>query len=620
MTDDAFTLAIQELRAGRLHEAQSLLQQALTAQPDRLEALEALANLCHRLGDMSGAEEMFRRAVAVASHMPHLHASLGAVLAAQDRLDDAAAALRQAVLIRPDDPQILVHLAVVLNKQGLHDQAIDAYRKAIALQPHFPEAYNNLGNVLRRAARRDEAAAAFQQALAQKPDFAEAQNNLAVLLRDAGRFEEAMAVSHAAITLRPSFPEAHYNLGLTLTMANRHADAVGPLRRAVELHPAYLEAHFALATALQNLHELDAALSAYRRCVELDPALTNARVEIGYLQFQQGRLEEAMATHRQTLDLHPNCAGARLALGMGSLLKGDFASGWPAYEARRQIESLGPRHPPLPRWTGDALGGRRILLHSEQGLGDVIHFVRYAALVRKRGGRVIVQSYKQLRRLLTGQLGIERFVSDTEPLPDCEVQCPLLSLPYVLGTTPETFPADVPYLSADPERVQQWYERVAAAPRGLRVGLVWAGGGKHRFDRERSLSLAQLAPLAQVKPVQFFSLQIGQPGGQVKAPPKGMEIHDHSDELLDLVDTAALIANMDLVICVDTAVAHLAGALGKPVWLLLQFLPDWRWMLDRADTWWYPTMRLFRQPAHGDWESAIQNLRRELASHVAKRG
>jgi tetratricopeptide (TPR) repeat protein len=619
-TDSAFALAVDRLNAGRLDDAESLLVEILSTDHDHLDALQTLAGLRYRRGDASGAEELFRRAVGIAPRLGHLHASLGAVLTAQGRLEEAADSLRLAMSLDSGNPQILVHLAVVLNQQGQQEQAVDTYRKAIALQPDFPDAYNNLGTLLMRLGCHEESAAALRQAVAQRPEFVEAHNNLSAVLRLTGSFEQAAAEAGIALRLRSNFAEAHFNRGAALSMVKRYADAASSLRRALELRTDYAEAWFALATVLERLFEPEAALSAYERCVELDPSNMLARVECGTLLFQLGRFEEAVAAHRRTLELCPDCVGARYGLGIALLLKGNFAEGWPLFEARRQMECFGPRHPPLPRWNGEPLEGRRILLHCDQGLGDVIQFARYAKLVQDRGGRVVFRAYDPLRRLLAEQPWIEQCIGDADPLPQCDLEYPLLSLAYLTGTTLETIPHDIPYLSAIPTLVEQWQQRVAgAAPTGLQVGLVWAGNRTHRLDRLRSLSLAQLAPLANVKHVTFFSMQVGESAVQAKNPPSGMRLHDFSNQLTDLAETAALIENLDLVISVDTSVAHLAGALGKPVWLLLPFVPDWRWLLEGSDSPWYPTMRLFRQSCERDWINVTQNVQAELVSLVADR-
>ena len=311
--------------------------------------------------------------------------------------------------------------------------------------------------------------------------------------------------------------------------------------------------------------------------------------------------------YRRALELRPGEPEVRVALASTFLLSGDFAQGFPLYEARWETPAgrAMARTFAQPLWDGSPLAGRRILLHAEQGLGDTIQFIRYVPLVKEMGGVVSVLCPPELRRLLTGQLGIEQIVTDLNALPAFDVHCPILSLPRVLRTTLHSIPARVPYLTVDPTMSRAWQQRLDAAPKGLKVGLVWAGSPKHRKDHQRSIPPEELAPLAAVGGVRFISLQ----KGDASSTRIGLNLVDWTAELTDLADTAALIANLDLVICVDTAVAHPAGACrAAPVWLLLPFAPDWRWMWDRADSPWYPTMRLFRQSSPGNWAGVIAGV------------
>jgi len=305
-------------------------------------------------------------------------------------------------------------------------------------------------------------------------------------------------------------------------------------------------------------------------------------------------------------------------LALALLVQGHFPEGWEEYEWRWKTKGLlSPRQLlPQPLWDGRPLAGRAILLHAEQGLGDTIQFIRYLPLVAQRGGRVIVECQPELQRLVQAMTPDIPVLARGQPLPDFAFQCPLLSLPKALGTTLATIPATVPYLHADAQNVQMWRDRLAGHGSALKVGLIWAGNPHHKNDRNRSVKLASLAPLAQVPGVQFYSLQKGAAAAQAKTPPPGMDLIDRTDDLQDFADTAAMIANLDLVIAVDTSVVHLAGALAKPVWTLLPYCPDWRWLLKRQDSPWYPTMRLFRQPEIGDWDSVIQQLAAALANRL----
>ncbi|OYV71168.1 MAG: hypothetical protein B7Z74_07275 [Deltaproteobacteria bacterium 21-66-5] len=426
---------------------------------------------------------------------------------------------------------------------------MSAYRKAVALQPDYAKAYCNLGNALREQDRFDEAIAALERAIALKADFAEAHSNLGAALRDAGRYDEAVAACRQALALRPKFPEAWSNLGSALHDAGLEDEAVEAYRQAIALKPDFAEAYTNLGTVLKDMGRLDGAVEAARRAVALKPDSPEAHYNLAFVLLRSG----------------------------------DFAEGWREYEWRWLFKDF-PAHrwsSSKPQWDGSPLAGRSILLYCEQGFGDILQFIRYVPLVAERGGRVIVMCPPELRRLLSSLTDIDRFVLFDEPLPEFDVQCPTMSLPLAFGTTPETIPASVPYLRAEAGDIERWRERLAREPAGPKVGLVWAGRSTHKNDHNRSLPLSLLAPLAAVPGIHFYSLQKGGPSSQAKNAPQGMRLVDWTDELHDFADTAALVTNLDLVIGVDTAVAHLTGALGKPVWLLAPHVSDWRWPAGR---------------------------------------
>jgi len=329
--------------------------------------------------------------------------------------------------------------------------------------------------------------------------------------------------------------------------------------------------------------------------------------------FAEGRQELAKA-----LDLQPGYAAIEANLGMMMLTLGEFEHGWKKYECREKVIPVSLDNHPSPRWDGSNLDGRRIIIQSEQGFGDTIQFVRYLPMVAARGGRVILQCPPQLQRLLSHLPHVERVIGQDEPLPEFEVRSRLLNLPGFFNSNLQTIPAEVPYLFPEASFVQRWRERLAAQPPGLKIGLSWAGSPDHPLDRQRSISLASLAGLAQVGGVQFYSLQKGSAGRQVENPPAGLSIVDWTADLVDFADTAALVSNLDLVISVDSAVAHLTGALGVPVWILVQFVADWRWLLDRSDSPWYPSAKLFRQSVRGDWSQPIAQLAAGLGAMISR--
>ncbi|MCH8036190.1 MAG: hypothetical protein IIC53_03595, partial [Proteobacteria bacterium] len=324
---------------------------------------------------------------------------------------------------------------------------------------------------------------------------------------------------------------------------------------------------------------------------------------------------EAVASFHKALDIEPDYADAHHNFSLTLLLQGDFPNGFEQYEWRRRTKMCPRRVFAQPEWDGGPFPGRTLLLHAEQGLGDTLHFIRYAPLVRDLGGRVVIECQKPLADLLGSVAGIDAIVPEGNPLPPFDLHTPLLSLPHLLGTTEATVPTAVPYLSPEPGAVEVWRHRVGRGEE-LKVGLVWAGSPGHKNDRNRSISLERLRPLLDVPGIRFFALQVGERASDIEAVGLQGLIDDISPDLNDFADTAAALSVLDLLISVDTAPAHLAGALGRPVWLLLPFVPDWRWMMDREDSPWYPTMRLFRQPMRSDWLSVIHRIGNELAALV----
>lgn len=418
----------------------------------------------------------------------------------------------------------------------------------------------------------------YRQALQVDPQDANAWCYLGMACHDQDRFDEAVAAYRRAIQLRPQFPVAFNNLGNTLRLQRR----------------------------------LDEALASFDHALRLKPDYVNAFKNKGTALVWEGRLEEALACYQQALQLAPDDAETHKNLGVIWLLQGNFDQGWPAYEWRWQTnETALPRYP-QPLWDGSSLDGRTILLTAEQGLGDTIHFIRYAAVLKERFRcRVLASCPKRLLPLLRTCPGIEALIPQGDPTPPFDVFVPLLNIPGILRDRPETFPAQVPYLRADAALVEQWRAELASGPE-VKVGIVWQGNRQHHADRMRSMPLAAFAPLGQLAGVRWFSLQKGAGVEQLESLAGRLEVLDLGDRLDEttgaFMDTAAVLANLDLVICSDTAIAHLAGALGVPVWVALSYVPDWRWLLDRPDTPWYPTMRLFRQSRVGDWAGVFQRL------------
>jgi tetratricopeptide (TPR) repeat protein len=478
------------------------------------------------------------------------------------------------------DPDALAREALAHQQAGRHELAERTFYRALALAPGSASLQLLLGSLFRLQKRHDAALQCCLAAVELAPDLAAARNNLGNAYSDLGRQREAEAEFRKALALDAGLPEAHFSLGLSLQRQGREGEAIACYREALRRAPGFAPAALNLGYLLEARQEVAAAIDTYTAAIAADPGLVEAHVN----------------------------------LGMQLLLAGRLAEGWEEYEWRlRYPEYSGAdAAAAAPRWDGAALGGRAILLDAEQGFGDAIQFLRYAPMVAARGGRVTVRCAPELRDLFAGTQGVVAVVCRGDRLPAFDAYSPLPSLPRAFGTTLGNVPAGAPYVQADPRRVARWRARLAEAKESCRVGLVWASQSQHRTAAAKSVTLDALSALGAVPGVRFYSLQKGEAAEQARRPPPGMRLTDLSAELADFADTAAALAGLDVVISVDTAVAHLAGALGMPAWTLLKFAPDWRWLLAREDCPWYPTMRLFRQARPGDWSEPLARLRDAL--------
>ena len=482
------------------------------------------------------------------------------------------------------------------------------------------------GRELASKGKPEAAVEAYREAIIQNPDYAEAHNNLGNLMRDAGRSKEAEHYYRRAVDLRPAYGLAHLNLACLHHADGRHAKARAAYKKAIKARPDWAEPHYNLAILDKLAGDHAAAAAGFRRAVQADPTHGQSWNNMGLALRRLGRHREALAAHARAMAADSGNPRPRFNAGMVHLTLGDFEAGWPLYEARMEVDEVvrmaGLRTGP-PRWRGEPIAGRTLLVEAEQGLGDTIQFVRYLPLLKSlpnaKGASVTLACDRAMLRLLSGFPGTDRLLEKPparRPLPrGHHLTVSLMSLPAIFETTETAIPAQTPYLNVQPALTKQWATRIDGS--GLKVGLVWAGRPQHENDRNRSLALTDLAPLAKIRGVSFYSLQKGPAEIELGTPPKGMKITALGGRFADFADTAAAIANLDLVITVDTAVAHLAGALGKPVWNLLSHVPDWRWMLQREDSPWYPTMRLIRQDAPGDWTTVIADVATSLRKHVS---
>lgn len=530
---------------------------------------------------------------------------------------------------QPDNPIIYCNLGSAFQGSGRIDEASACYRKAIEFKPDYAMAHCNLGSVFHESGKPYDAVASYKRAIEISPDFAMAHNNLGTALKDLCKLDEAVESYRKAILLKPDFAEAHDNLGTAFFEQRKFEEAVICHNRAIRFKPKYADAYNNLGTVLQELCKFDEAVSCYRKAIDLKPNFFKAHNNLGTALQCSGKPEEALASYRQAIALKPDFTLAHVNRSFALLLTENFKEGWQEHKWRLKIKGRASTTSRQIMWDGKPLKDKTILIHAEQGFGDTIQFIRYLPMVKAKGGRVIFECQQSLYRLLKNCNGIDEIIemnSGNKLSVLAENHVHLLDLPGIFETTLNSIPADIPYITPDPILVDRWASALNA-DNGFKIGIVWAGNPNHSRDRNRSCSLADFTKLTEIPDLSFYSLQTGPASVEAERTPGERKIINLNNQINDFADTAAVIANLDLIISVDTAVAHLAGALGKEVWALLPFAPDWRWLLKRDDSPWYPRtkgvagragMRLFRQNQQGDWNGVFEQVKRELLIYIAK--
>ena len=572
------------------------------------------ALMLHRIGDLASAIIFYNKIIDEQPDNAMAHYNLGNTLREQGKINEAVVSYRQAAFLKPDNAELHGNLGASLQESGRLDEAIVCYKQAIVLNPDYAMAHCNLGSALHESGKLNDAATSYKRAIELKPDFAMAYNNLGTALKDLCRLDESVECYRKAIALKPDYAEAHNNLGAVLLEQRKFEEAVICHNRAIAIKPEYAEAHNNLGTVLQELCKLDEAITNYRKAIDLKPGFAEAHNNLGTALQESGKPGEALASYEQATILKPDFALAHTNRSFVLLLTENFKEGWQTHKWRLNIKGRSATISRQQTWDGKPLNDKTILIHTEQGFGDTIQFVRYLPMVKAQGGRVLFECHKSLSRLLRNCNGIDEIIEKTSAnmlSGQSDVHTHLLDLPGIFDTTLNSIPTNIPYITNDQILVNQWASRLSVDD-GFKIGIVWAGNPHHTRDRNRSCSLADFAKLADVPGLSFYSLQKRPASAEVHNSPKSMKIISLDNELNDFADTAAVIANLDLVISVDTAVAHLTGAIGKPVWTLLPFAPDWRWLLKRNDSPWYPGMRLFRQTKLNDWTEVFEQVREEL--------
>jgi tetratricopeptide (TPR) repeat protein len=628
-------------QAGRLAEAECIYSQILASEPALFDALHLRGLIYHQRGDHAGALTQIDAALRVGPDNILGLNNRGLVLNALGRFEEALATYARALALRPDFPEALLNRGNALKDMLQFEAALASFDRALAARPDYAEAHYNRGNilfalerfgealvsyglaldlhpnlaeihcsrgvVLHALKRFDEALSDYGRALLLRPDYAEAHNNRGVTLHALQRFDEALANYRRALDVRPHYPDALLNRSATLNELKRFGEALESCDRALAVRPDSAEVHFNRGNALNGLQHFEEAIASFDQALALRPEHSEALINCGVALHQVKRFAEELSRYQRALSLRPDPADAHYNESLCRLLTGDFEGGWQKYEWRWRTAHMEAdrRDFAQPLWLGSGdIAGKTILLHAEQGFGDTIQFCRYAPLVAARGARVILQVQEPLRELAGTLAASLEMVARGEALPDFDMHCPLLSLPLAFSTGLASIPSAAPYLRASSEAAAAWAMRLGPASR-RRIGLAWSGRPAHKNDHNRSMPLQSMLPLLDGVDATFVSLQRDVRPADMELLQERDDILHFGHELQNFADTAALIANLDLVVSVDTSVVHLAGALAKPVWVLLPYIPDWRWLLDRDDSPWYPTARLFRQDETRRWEPVI---------------
>jgi len=603
------------------------------------------------LDQLDDAVAAYTRALSLHNDYTEAQTNLAIALQKQGHPDQAIAQCQKVIQAHPNHAKAYHIQAYCQQQLGHREEAMAAYEQALWLDPGLVEAYNQLGVLLTKHHEYDRAIGYFQRALKLAPDYAEAHNNLGISLRAQGHVHQAIAHYQEAIRLDPNFPEAFYNLANVQAELNLPDEARASCEQAICLNPRYAQAYNQLGIVLHQLGQDHQAIEAYQTATRLDPRLAEPYNNLGIIHKEQGdfpkaeqlyeralvldpdgpetlynlaniykeqgQCEKAIRCYTKAIELKPDYADAHWNLSIACLLRGNLAQGWAQYQWRTRTKlatSLCHHSYDQPAWTGTPFRGKRLLIYSEQGLGDTIQFARYLPLVKALGGQVLVETWAPLKRLLQSVDGIDRVMeTSSEKIPDTEFDLcvSIMDLPRLFRTTLASIPNQVPYLTTDQQGTD--IEKELFNRDKLNVGIVWAGAPTHGNDKNRSCDLHLFKSLADIPGVRLFSLQKGSASAQLDRHPD-LPIQDLIGSCGDLMNTACIMQHLDLIITVDTALAHLAGALRKPTWTLLPFAPDWRWLLNREDTPWYPTMRLFRQDVPGDWQGVFERVQQALTT------
>ncbi len=601
---------------GRFEEALQHLQRAPALESPSANVLAEthylLANLAKIRGTPQQAVQCLQSVIACDPQFEPAYRDLCFLLLDASKLDDAQHLMQAALQQFPDSAEFHFYLGNIFHEQRRWEAASSSFRAALELAPDYAFAYVNLSAALQEQGEIEQALAMLEQALARNPDVSDWHVKRGYLLQLQSRFGEAFEAYQRAIAMHPTLARAHANLGSLYEHQEQLELALACYREAAMLEPDNPDFLFNLGAGLQARRDAEDAIACYEKILQIAPGNTKAMVNLAVVLSMQGRMDEALACYDKVLAMHPEMAQVHVNKAYLLLKLGRFPEGWREYEYRWQCADAPVRVAfTQPLWLGQQdLQGKAILLYGEQGYGDMLHFVRYASLVAARGATVYLLLPAVLTSLARSCAGVAAVFTQGEDIPPFDFLCPLMSLPLACGTELSSIPGMVPYLHSDPVRVASWRMRLGEK-RGLRVGLAWAGDPRKAqpmaaaMDKQRSMPFQQLLPLFDVPGIEFFCLQMGEARAQMEG---SAGLRDFTGELHDFQDTACLIENLDLVISVDTSIVHLCGALARPVWMMDRHGHCYRWLPDREDSPWYPSLRIFRQDTPGDWSGVVKRI------------
>jgi tetratricopeptide (TPR) repeat protein len=614
------------LATGQLEQAIATCQQMLRLKPNCLAAFKIAADALVAQGKLEIALKSYLKAIEIDPNLADAHANIAVLLHQQDRFEAALPYYQRALQLNPDRAETYYNLGIGLSRQGRLDEALACYQRVIQLQPERSVAYYICGTIFHQQNKLSEAANCYRKAISLEPDYAEPYCNLGVLMARQGSLTEAIACYEKAIAINPKFAEAHTNLGAAYIAQGKSVEAINSYQQAIAIKPGDAISYSNLGNAYFEQGMLSEAIAACQNALLVNPHCAEAYSNLGNALLHQNLVSEAIDNYEKAIEYDPSLAPAHYSLSHALMLLGNYQRGWDEYEWRWRMQkiSLPSVCANKPLWDGSELEGRRILLLAEQGFGDTLQFIRYVNLVIQHGGHVILSCPPALHRLLSTIEGIAQVITDNLDAIEFDVYAPLLSLPRIFSTDLATIPAQVPYLFDNIQDVESGnLPQNENCDRAIKVGIVWASGYRDRPDtirayRQKSCPLPLFKQIFAIPHLNFYSLQIGRDATDLNAVMQDSlyqrRIYDCSSQITDFYDTATIISQVDLVISIDTAVIHLAGAMAKPVWVLLPFTPDWRWLLQREDSPWYPTMRLFRQDRPNDWDNVLHQIYNSLQS------